>query len=403
MGLDIVLNRDEKKALWSFISIYTISSVFLMSVIVFLYYNKELKSHKKVCQKDLQETIMEVELQLLKAFVEKKEFIFSPLDYTLQVGLFDKNREKIESNLNFCDVNFKETMNVKDERVHRVFKLKNPIQNISYIVAEDSSMPSNIKNLKYLIFLTIFISSIFIAFIGYLLSRILLKPVNEKIAQINHFIKDSAHEINTPVTALLMSVSALKKKGFGEQKLLKHIAISSKQISDIYNALSYVAFNDIKKSDEIVKFDLRKEVLKSIAFYKEIADAKNIKIVENLDPCYMKMDKDSANKLINNLLSNAIKYSYNNKTVYITLKDKTLTIKDEGMGIDEKDKQEILKRYIRGTDQVGGFGIGLDIVNSICNEYDIKLSIDSKPGVGSSFDLDFSNLSREQLSIQESH
>ena len=51
------------------------------------------------------------------------------------------------------------------------------------------------------------------------------------------------------------------------------------------------------------------------------------------------------------------------------------------MGIDKKDKQqEILKRYIRGT-----------------------LSIDSKPGVGSSFGLDFSNLSRVQLPMQESH
>ena len=390
--LGIVLNRDEKKALWSFIAIYTISSVFLMSVIVFLYYNKELESHKTVCAKDLKETIMEVELGLLKAFVNKKEFVFSPSDYKLQVGLFDENEKKLNSNLNFCDVNFKDTMNIKNERIHRVFKLKNPIQNISYIVAEDSSMSSNIKNLKYLIFLVIFISSIFIAFIGYFLSRLLLKPVNEKIAQINHFIKDSAHEINTPVTALLMSVSALKKKGLGEQKLLKHIAISSKQISDIYNALSHVAFNDIKKNDEIVKFDLRKEVLKSIAFYKEIADAKNIKIIENLNTCYINMDKDSANKLINNLLSNAIKYSYNNKTVQITLKNETLIIKDEGMGINEKDKQEILKRYIRGTNQVGGFGIGLDIVNSICNEYNIKLSIDSKPGIGSSFGLDFTNI-----------
>lgn len=363
-----------------------------MSIIATLYYNKEVDSEKRACKKDLQETVMDVEITLLKAQMEGKEFLFCPINYFLQVGLYDSEGKKIASNLAYDDVDFNTLMSIKKKRIQKVKKLKTPIQNVTYIIAEDTSMPTNIKKLKYLIYLTMFISSIFIAFIGYLLSRLLLKPVNEKFAQIDRFIKDSAHEINTPVTALLMSVSALKKKGYSEEKLLRHISISSKQISNIYNTLSHVAFSDIKEREKVLKFDLKKEVLKNIAFYKEIAGAKNIKIVDDLKSLYVNMDKESADKLINNLLSNAIKYSYNNKTVTISLNNKRLTIKDEGIGISKENQQEILKRYKRGTELVGGFGIGLDIVNSICKQYDITLDIESEVGHGSTFRLDFSQV-----------
>lgn len=394
MGWDIALNKAEKQALWSFIVIYTLSSLLLMSIIAALYYSKEVAAAKADCQKDLHETIMDVELTLLKAQMEKKTFVFCPIDYFLQVGLYDAEGKKIASNLTYNDIDFNATTSIKKERIQQIKKLSSPTQNITYIIAEDTSMPTNIKQLKYLIYITIFIASIFISFIGYLLSRLLLKPVNEKFAQIDRFIKDSAHEINTPVTALLMSVSALKKKGYGEEKLLKHISISSKQISNIYNTLSHIAFSDIEDRDKVIKFDLKKEVIKSIAFYQEIADAKKVKIVDHLTATYIHMDRESAGKLINNLLSNAIKYSYHSKSVYIDLKDHKLTIKDHGIGISEENQVEILKRYKRGTDLIGGFGIGLDIVNSICNEFNIKLSIDSKVGQGSSFTLDFSKIKR---------
>jgi two-component system OmpR family sensor kinase len=363
-----------------------------MSIIAVLYYNKEVDSAKRVCKKDLVESIMDIEIKLLKSKMQEEKFVFCPIDYFLQIGLYDSYGKKIASNLTYDDIDFNKTMSIKKKRIQQVKKLNKPIQNIKYIIAEDTSMSENIKSLKYLIYITIFISSIFIAFIGYLLSRLLLKPINEKFAQIDHFIKDSAHEINTPVTALLMSVSALKKKGYSEEKLLKHISISSKQISNIYNTLSHIAFNDIKGGEKIVKFDLKKEVIKSISFYKEIAEVKKIKIEDNLKSLYVNMDKDSAAKLINNLLSNAIKYNYNHKTVTISLKDKKLLVKDEGIGISKESQQEIFKRYKRDTDLIGGFGIGLDIVNSICIQYDIELSIESKIGAGSTFVLDFSKV-----------
>jgi len=88
------LNKAEKQALWSFIIIYTFSSLLLMSIIATLYYNKEVNSEKRACKKDLQETVMDVEITLLKAQMEGKEFVFCPINFFLQVGLYDSAGKK---------------------------------------------------------------------------------------------------------------------------------------------------------------------------------------------------------------------------------------------------------------------------------------------------------------------
>ena len=54
--------------------------------------------------------------------------------------------------------------------------------------------------------------------------------------------------------------------------------------------------------------------------------------------------------------------------------------------IQQKQK-EIFKRFIRASDADGGFGIGLDIVTQVCQEYNIDLDLKSKESEGSEFIL----------------
>ncbi len=67
------------------------------------------------------------------------------------------------------------------------------------------------------------------------------------------------------------------------------------------------------------------------------------------------------------------------------LKDNMLIVKDSGMGINKKNISKIFERFYRDTNVVGGFGLGLHIVASICSEYNIKIDIDSKINEGTSF------------------
>jgi len=382
------LNNQEKRALFHFVTIYTLSSIILVAIIAYLYYEKELARQKTLCKRDLENNIIKVESDLLRASLEKKDFIFKPHVYHLGVGLLSNNGDKIYSSLRYEDVDLKKMMIKNPQFIQLVHKLQTPLFNVHYIVAEDTSMPIGKKRLITLIMIVIFFAFIFIAFIGYLLSHLLLKPVKEKIAHIDRFIKDSAHEINTPIASLLMSVSALKKKASFDPKILNHISISSKQISDVYNSLSHLAFDDIHREKLSTEVDFQAIVLKSVEFYSEIAKAKHITIKTDLEALTIMIDKDDAKKLINNLLSNAVKYSKIKKEIHVTLKNGILSVKDEGIGIDSKEKKAILKRYHRATQMLGGFGIGLDIVNSISHRYSIRLNIASKKHQGSLFSLD---------------
>lgn len=101
------------------------------------------------------------------------------------------------------------------------------------------------------------------------------------------------------------------------------------------------------------------------------------------------MSQHSANRLIDNLLSNAIKYSNMKDSIIITLQGNILKIKDTGIGISPEAQVDIFKRYQRANKERGGFGIGLSIVFSICEKYNIKVELDSQKNKGSTFMLRF--------------
>lgn len=69
--------------------------------------------------------------------------------------------------------------------------------------------------------------------------------------------------------------------------------------------------------------------------------------------------------LFDNLLNNGIKYSFNNKNIYMTLKENFLSIEDEGQGMNEQILKQIFTRYKRFNSNQGGFGIGLNLVKKI--------------------------------------
>ena len=104
------------------------------------------------------------------------------------------------------------------------------------------------------------------------------------------------------------------------------------------------------------------------------------------------MDKTRTQKVVNNLISNSIKYSNANSKVIVTLKDTVFSVQDFGIGISPKEQSEIFKRYKRGNNIEGGFGIGLDIVKRICKDYGLKLDLISKIDEGSTFSIDFKNI-----------
>jgi two-component system OmpR family sensor kinase len=382
------LNSQERKALVSFLAIYILSAMVLVSIIGVFYYNKEIVSIDNQCSIEMSNKAMWIEKELMHAQMENKEYKFNVNSQTLSVGLFDKEGNVIHSNLDSKKIYLSKKAYKNNTHEYHIDKLDNPLLDVSYIVVEGSEGAKEKFKLIMLIGLVVLASVIFIGFTGYFLSRLLIAPIKARMEKLNCFIKDSAHDINTPVSALMMSVSSLKAKEDIDKRVVNHISISAKLISQIYNSLSFIAFND---KDEVLdeEFDLSELVKESVKFFDEIAGVRGNVILCELEPTKVNMDRSRIQKVINNLISNALKYSYAKTEVKITLKNHLFGIEDKGIGIAEDDQKAIFDRYERKSKEIGGFGIGLDIVKSVCHSYDIDIKIDSKLKEGTTFYLKF--------------
>ncbi len=386
------MNNDEKKALRNFLFIYVTSTIFLVSVILYIYYKNELKMSQESCTMELKNASMQIKAEILDKYMKKKDFIPQKLSKeNVRYALLDKNKNIIFS---YLDENFQidYSKNFYENSFYNYFITTLDEENIpiKYIVMESCQVVNDKNSIKILILIKLIISSIFIACVGYLLSKILLNPARKRVDSMDKFIKDSAHELNTPISVLMTSVSMLKN-GKNPEKMMKYILSSSKQISQIYNDIHFSAFNEINE-DVFEEFDLKDLVFESSEYFNDISITKNIQINSNLQSCNIKMDRTKTQKLVNNLISNAIKYSYKDSIIEVVLKDNILSIKDFGIGITQEEQKEIFKRYRRGNNNEGGFGIGLDIVKRICKEYNLLLNLKSEKNKETVFSIDFSSI-----------
>ena len=71
-----------------------------------------------------------------------------------------------------------------------------------------------------------------------------------------------------------------------------------------------------------------------------------------------------------------------NTKINIEITQDSLLVKDEGIGIAKDKLSDIFTRFTRANTYAGGFGVGLNIVESIVKEYEFKIEINSKEKEG---------------------
>ncbi|PPK60736.1 two-component system OmpR family sensor kinase [Malaciobacter marinus] len=386
------MNKDERKALISFLSIYVGSVILLVGLLLYFYYKNELKSVAEHCNMQMSNAANEIKSQILNSYMNKEKLKPIKLKHKdIQYALFDENKKLIFSNMHKeQELSLKKNLYETQEYTYYVTYLYENNIPIRYIAIQTCTGVQDKNKLKIIMVLILIFSSIFVGCIAYLLAKLLLKPVREKVESMDKFIKDSAHELNTPILVLMTSVSMLKK-GKNPEKMMKYIISSSKQISQLYNDIHFSTF---EKNDESLEeeFCLSELVSHSVEYFNDISITKNITIESSVEPCKIKVDKNKMQKVVNNLISNAIKYSHNNSKIIVTLKDAVLTVQDFGIGISKEEQTQIFKRYKRGNNNEGGFGIGLDIVKQIVKEYNLNLSLKSMENEGSLFSIDFTEV-----------
>jgi len=103
-------------------------------------------------------------------------------------------------------------------------------------------------------------------------------------------------------------------------------------------------------------------------------------------------DRDRLAQVIGNLLSNAIKYSPAGGVVRVHVElegDRAvLMVNDQGMGIDEADRERVFEKFFRSSEasaRIAGTGLGLAVAREIVETHGGEIRVQSEPGAGSTF------------------
>lgn len=215
------------------------------------------------------------------------------------------------------------------------------------------------------------------------------------------FVSMASHEFRTPLSTILSSVSLLAKYKLTEdqEKRDKHIQRIKSSVINLNNILN--EFLSLGKMQEgkiraaFSDFDIKKLI------YDQCNEMSGIfKPGQKIDFVHtgrtvVSLDQNFFKNILINLLSNAAKFSEENKTIYIrtSVTDGMLrfSIRDEGMGISEKDQKQLFAIFFRGDNaaHTPGTGLGLHIVKKYTEMMKGEIELKSTIGEGTEIKLKF--------------
>lgn len=215
------------------------------------------------------------------------------------------------------------------------------------------------------------------------------------------FVSMASHEFRTPLSTILSSVSLLAKyKNTDEQeKRDKHIQRIKSSVINLNNILNeFLSLGKIQEGK--IKANYSTFDLKELIYAQYVEMSEIFKKDQKIDfvhtgPTMVTLDKSLFKNILINLLSNAAKFSDENSTIYIrTVVNEngiSFSIRDEGIGISEKDQTQLFTIFFRGNNaaNISGTGLGLHIVKKYTEMMKGTVALKSELGVGTEINLKF--------------
>lgn len=217
------------------------------------------------------------------------------------------------------------------------------------------------------------------------------------------FSANVSHELKTPLTSIsgyaeIMKNGIVKEKDITNfaDRIHKEASRLIKLVNDIINISRLdEGYVDIEKED-VDLFEMSREISSRLA---KQANDKGIKVALEGERVICHGIRQILDDMVYNLVENAIKYNKENGKVTIwvgsTLDGVKIRVTDTGIGIADEETDRIFERFYRvdksHSKEIGGTGLGLSIVKHGAMVHGASLSVDSKIGEGSVFEIRFPN------------
>lgn len=210
------------------------------------------------------------------------------------------------------------------------------------------------------------------------------------------FVANISHELKTPITVIRGSLEALIEKVVTDpvqienyqKQMFKEATFLQRLVGDLLDLSKLQNTDFIFEKQNISIYDILDDVTRSIT---QSAGKKGIcvNIARDSSDCLVYGDYGRIRQMLMIILDNAVKFSEGNGTIDIVLNNKTLSIRDYGIGIPEEDLPFIFDRFHKSRSEQNkqGTGLGLAIAKQIAERHDIELMVRSEEGKGTEFIL----------------
>ncbi|HIO96012.1 MAG TPA: HAMP domain-containing histidine kinase [Campylobacterales bacterium] len=374
----IVMLKSEKRTLFRFLSIYLGSTflLFLLATVIFYHYQK----HHII---DTQNSKLKQEAERISQVLRKLHKNYtSPLVYPHQEpyhsAIYSIDKTLIFGSFKPQNIQWKEEYYNYNNNLFHIKRLKPYYLGATYLMVSRAVDGKPIEDLQKMLVLFLFIAGIFFTSLGIFLGKLFIAPMKEVMNHMNQFIEDTTHELNTPISTILTNIELIETLyGFEGKQEMRRIEIASKTLSRLYEDLTYLKLNHHYHRDSR-PLNISGLIEERIEYFNTMIEAKQLLLKVTIEPnIVIVMDRNDALRMVDNLLSNAIKYNKKEGVLSVVVTQKLFKISDTGVGIKEQDLAQISGRFNRANKSEGGFGIGLDIVNQVVEQYAFYFKITS--------------------------
>ncbi len=227
------------------------------------------------------------------------------------------------------------------------------------------------------------------------------RSLEAQLQQQERWVSDVAHELKTPLTALLLVGDSLAAQVNPQnerlvQRLQRELLRLQELVSDLLE-LSRLENSVPGQGLKLAPLKLGQMVEQVWSGLRPLAELRQIDlIVEEREAVTIEADASRLHRALLNLIDNAVRYSPDGGTVQVSLTSRggwcQVSVRDEGPGLSELDLEHLFERFYRGDpsrvrSQRSGSGLGLSIVQQIAVTHGGRIQASNHPMGGTLMEL----------------